>query len=534
MIRVRKLKLSNHPVLGNLELDFTDSSNKAVDTVIIAGNNGIGKSSLVELLYQIMAHKYHDMPCYVDSIEVDFDSKIRTYEFYAKDIKGRDYLYVKDGLGLDNWVGSDEFAEIFPTSAIFSDVDINFKSDQITNVTSRNIDESVGSIRSSSDLPTEINQLIIDIQALDDADVARVARNNMETGLSQLQVPQRMPRFTKAFDLMFDDLKYYRVDNRDGHKEILFKKNGHDVRVDQLSSGEKQIVYRGCFMLKDSHALRGSFVFIDEPEISLHPSWQEKILHFYKSLFQDEDGSQTSQIFCVTHSPFIIHDENRYNDKVIVLAKNEFGEVVAQTNPEFYGPGTVQAVKDAFSVSWFANEVPTVYLEGPTDEQYFNKALSFAHTTNHLRFKWIGKKSPDGSCAFTGAPSLNKAAAYLDANPPSVFTAFLFDCDQKINERLSNNVLITKIETYKSRKHFKKGVENALVLDDDFDTSAFYQEKQTYGDYGDKKVISEFQKQAFCDYICSLPEDELRQILTHLIEAIERIDNQIAIAKEQK
>lgn len=275
------MKLSNHPVLGNLELDFTDSSNKAVDTVIIAGNNGIGKSSLVELLYQIMAHKYHDMPCYVDSIEVDFDSKIRTYEFYAKDIKGHDYLYVKDGLGLDNWVGSDEFAEIFPTSAIFSDVDINFKSDQITSVTSRNIDESVESIRSSSDLPTEINQLIIDIQALDDADVARVARNNMETGLSRLQVPQRMPRFTKAFDLMFDDLNYDRVDNRNGHKEILFKKNGHDVRVDQLSSGEKQIVYRGCFMLKDSHALRGSFVFIDEPEISLHPSWQEKILHFY-------------------------------------------------------------------------------------------------------------------------------------------------------------------------------------------------------------------------------------------------------------
>lgn len=58
-------------------------------------------------------------------------------------------------------MGSDEFAEIFPTSAIFSDVDINFKSDQITSVTSRNIDESVESIRSSSDLPTEINQLIM-------------------------------------------------------------------------------------------------------------------------------------------------------------------------------------------------------------------------------------------------------------------------------------------------------------------------------------------------------------------------------------
>lgn len=134
MIRVRKLKLSNHPVLGNLELDFTDSSNKAVDTVIIAGNNGIGKSSLVELLYQIMAHKYHDMPCYVDSIEVEYDSEIRTYKFYAKDINGSDYLYVKDGLGLDNWVGSDQFAEVFPTSAIFSDVDISLTSILIFNL----------------------------------------------------------------------------------------------------------------------------------------------------------------------------------------------------------------------------------------------------------------------------------------------------------------------------------------------------------------------------------------------------------------
>lgn len=72
------------------------------------------------------------------------------------------------------------------------------------------------------------------------------------------------------------------------------------------------------------------------------------------------------------------------------------------------------------------------------------------------------------------------------------------------------------------------------MLDDDFDTSSFYQEKQTFGDYGDKKVISEFQKQAFCDHICSLPEEELRQILTHLIETIEHIDGMITRAKERK
>ena len=113
-------------------------------------------------------------------------------------------------------------------------------------------------------------------------------------------------------------------------------------------------------------------------------------------------------------------------------------------------------------------------------------------------------------------------------------SSFLFDCDQKINEYLSNNVFRTKMKTYESRKNFKKGIENALVLDDDFDTSAFYLEKQTIGDYGDKKLISEFLKQAFCDHICSLPEEELRQILTHLIETIERIDEMATMAKERK
>ena len=63
-------------------------------------------------------------------------------------------------------------------------------------------------------------------------------------------------------------------------------------------------------------------VFLDEPEISLHPTWQKKILDYYKNIFTDDNSVQTSQIFVVTHSPFIIHNKNRKNDKVIVLSRN--------------------------------------------------------------------------------------------------------------------------------------------------------------------------------------------------------------------
>lgn len=43
MYKIRKVKFKNHKVLGNLELDFCGIDGKAVDTVIIAGENGTGK-----------------------------------------------------------------------------------------------------------------------------------------------------------------------------------------------------------------------------------------------------------------------------------------------------------------------------------------------------------------------------------------------------------------------------------------------------------------------------------------------------------
>src|SRR5699024_6385288 len=134
--------------------------------------------------------------------------------------------------------------------------------------------------------------LLIDIQALDDADVAFAVREHPELAGKDLGVEERMPRFTSAFDRMFDGLTYSRISNQGGNKSILFRKNGIEIPIDALSSGEKQIVYRGCFLLKDVNAINGAFVFIDEPEISLHPTWQTKIMDYYKSIFTNGAGLQ--------------------------------------------------------------------------------------------------------------------------------------------------------------------------------------------------------------------------------------------------
>lgn len=49
-MKFRKIAFKNHPVLGDVSFDFTDAQGRTVDTIIIAGENGCGKSLLLSFL----------------------------------------------------------------------------------------------------------------------------------------------------------------------------------------------------------------------------------------------------------------------------------------------------------------------------------------------------------------------------------------------------------------------------------------------------------------------------------------------------
>ena len=48
-VRIKSLKLKDHPVLGDLELDFT-IGDRVADNIIIAGENGCGKTALLNVI----------------------------------------------------------------------------------------------------------------------------------------------------------------------------------------------------------------------------------------------------------------------------------------------------------------------------------------------------------------------------------------------------------------------------------------------------------------------------------------------------
>ncbi|MBL3549339.1 AAA family ATPase [Chryseobacterium sp. KMC2] len=81
-------------------------------------------------------------------------------------------------------------------------------------------------------------------------------------------------------------------------------KNNDEVNIYELSSGEKQILIllgNLIYFVEKSKNDPGIFI-VDEPELSLHLSWQEI---FVKSLI---DASPNTQFIIATHSPAIIND----------------------------------------------------------------------------------------------------------------------------------------------------------------------------------------------------------------------------------
>lgn len=75
-------------------------------------------------------------------------------------------------------------------------------------------------------------------------------------------------------------------------------RNGKKIDYQNLSSGERQVIF--IFLKIINGGVNNSLILMDEPEISLHLSWQEKLL---SEIVRVND---TSQIIIVTHSPAIV------------------------------------------------------------------------------------------------------------------------------------------------------------------------------------------------------------------------------------
>jgi len=107
--------------------------------------------------------------------------------------------------------------------------------------------------------------------------------------------------YGKSF--IFDNVSY---------KVRVIHDSGRPVEMEELSSGEKQIVSLFSHLLLDQNV--SNYIVIDEPELSLSVDWQQRFLEDISEL------STCAFIGAVTHSPFIF--ENSLDGHTIDLLEH--------------------------------------------------------------------------------------------------------------------------------------------------------------------------------------------------------------------
>jgi len=116
----------------------------------------------------------------------------------------------------------------------------------------------------------------------------------------QQENDEAIQQFTKVSNRYLND-KGVIYDESNVTIKVIRKKNGHEVDIESLSSGEKQII--SLFALLYLQKKSDMAIFFDEPELSLSIEWQKTLLPDIVS------SGKCKFLFSTTHSPFIFENE---------------------------------------------------------------------------------------------------------------------------------------------------------------------------------------------------------------------------------
>lgn len=327
---ITKIKWNNHAILGNLELDFTKTDGTPYKTIVLAGENGTGKTTILETLrtflnlgsiepfeyieYTIETDKYKIIPA--ENSDLGFHFRIP--------VGSETKTEVRSNSNNNRRKIDEDRLDIRHYGCAYSKARSGFNTQSVKTTTTQQLDDSKYD-DDNNDNFTFIKQLLVDIIAQDNSTLSEACKSTGNVAWETFYPTSKMFRFENAFNSFFDNMKFEKLDESSKEeKRLLFKKNNNEIPIDKLSTGEKQIVFRGTQLLRNSNNLNGGIILIDEPELSLHPKWQDKILKYYRNLFTN-NGSQFAQIIVATHSEYLLRSALKDRENVLVIVLNESG-----------------------------------------------------------------------------------------------------------------------------------------------------------------------------------------------------------------
>ena len=338
-MKIKNLHIKEFKGLRDISINF-EKNDKPLDLVVLAGSNGSGKTRILESILRYfqdhLNYKQNNIEAgiFYEEKEKNCISNVRDF-FYR--LKSFSYCEANDPLR-EKHIEIKNKLDILP-KIIYVPTEINFQKMDVASTTLVQEYKFINIVNTNliKDIPSYIATKMIS---------AMLKNKNEKVGDVQKKV---FNEINEIFENLSIDVKVEDI-SQDGRNITLFTNSSADkFDINELSSGEKQLFLRtlAIKMLNPEN----SIILIDEPELSLHPKWQQRIVDVYKKI------GKNNQIIIATHSPHILGSVRKEN--IMLLDKDDEGQIVVRTGDELYdsyGQPTERILEDIMGLKTTRNQ----------------------------------------------------------------------------------------------------------------------------------------------------------------------------------
>jgi len=337
-MKIKNLHIKEFKGLRDISINF-EKNDKPLDLVVLAGSNGSGKTRILESILKYfqdyLNYKQNNIEAgiFYEEKEKNCISNVQDFFYgleYFSNYEVNNPLYEKH-IEIKNKL------DILP-KIIYVPTEINFQKMNTASTTLVQEYNFINIVNTNliKDIPSYIATKMIS---------AMLKNKNEKVGDVQKKV---FNEINEIFENLSIDVKVEDI-SQDGRNITLFtNSSGDKFDINELSSGEKQLFLRtlAIKMLNPEN----SIILIDEPELSLHPKWQQRIVDVYRKI------GKNNQIIIATHSPHILGSVRKEN--IMLLDKDDEGKIVVRTGDELYdsyGQPTDRVLKDIMGLKTTRN-----------------------------------------------------------------------------------------------------------------------------------------------------------------------------------
>jgi len=294
-MKLRSLHIEDYKLFKDFNIDFLDSDDKPLPIVILAGVNGSGKTTLLEYIDNFVAYlESKRVPLGSDFIE--FNARIHQEKGL---VPANQIPFTNHTININNFKeypfnNFKEYREIYKEDIVYFPVNKNNMLDLKESILRR---------------------------------YRLLARKS-----SHLEALENIQKFIATiFEGLEINLTISDINDIDRTNELVTFENssGNTFEIEALSTGEKTLFSKALYLYFKDY--KEKVILIDEPELSLHPSWQNRVLKIYENFAKISD----CQIIIATHSPHIITSAD--NESIRFLEKNEEGNITVIKDIQAYG-----------------------------------------------------------------------------------------------------------------------------------------------------------------------------------------------------